>query len=156
MARTLFATHYHELTVLSESIKGVKNLNVDVAEQNGNIVFLHKIVEGSASRSYGIHVAKLAGVPKVVLDAAETKLAELEAETSAVQFAPAGLISDTDKTVEKGSAASGNTSENAQISLFNFGDSVIAQKIRNIDLMNITPSQAIRILEELKEEADRI
>ena len=156
MARTLFATHYHELTVLSDSIKGVKNLNVDVAEQNGNIVFLHKIVEGSASRSYGIHVAKLAGVPKIVLDAAEAKLAELEAENSEDLFVSAGSISDMEKAEEKGSAASGNSSENAQLSLFNFGDSVIAQKIRNIDLMNITPSQAIRILEELKEEADRI
>ncbi len=78
--RTLFATHYHELTVLEESIPSVKNLNVDVAEENGSIIFLHKIVEGSASRSYGIHVAKLAGVPKSVLDTAEAKLAELESE----------------------------------------------------------------------------
>ena len=72
--RTLFATHYHELTVLEEQLHGVKNLNVDVAEQNGNIVFLHKIVEGSASRSYGIHVAKLAGIPKSLLDRAQEKL----------------------------------------------------------------------------------
>ena len=72
--RTLFATHYHELTSLSEEIKGIKNLNVDVSEENGNIVFLHKIVEGSASKSYGIHVAKLAGVPKSVLDSANKKL----------------------------------------------------------------------------------
>ena len=64
MIRTLFATHYHEMTRLEDSIEGVKNLNVDVAEENGDVVFLHKIVEGSASRSYGIHVAKLAGAPK--------------------------------------------------------------------------------------------
>ncbi|MCQ2553826.1 MAG: DNA mismatch repair protein MutS, partial [Clostridia bacterium] len=76
--RTLFATHYHELTSLAETRRGVKNLNVDVSEQNGNIVFLHKIVEGSASRSYGIHVAKLAGVPNSVLDMANDKLKELE------------------------------------------------------------------------------
>ena len=76
--RTLFATHYHELTVLADSVNGVRNLNVDVAEKNGTIVFLHKIVEGSASRSYGIHVAKLAGVPKSVLDVANRKLSELE------------------------------------------------------------------------------
>lgn len=78
--RTLFATHYHELTVLADKIKGVRNLNVDVAEENDNIVFLHKIVEGAASRSYGIHVAKLAGVPQEVLDAANRKLKELEHE----------------------------------------------------------------------------
>ncbi len=76
--RTLFATHYHELTVLSDKISGVKNLNVDVSEENGTIVFLHKIVDGAASRSYGIHVAKLAGVPQNVLDAAQKKLDELE------------------------------------------------------------------------------
>ncbi|MBR5981095.1 MAG: DNA mismatch repair protein MutS, partial [Firmicutes bacterium] len=76
--RTLFATHYHELTVLADTIRGVKNLNVDVSESGGNIVFLHKIVEGSASRSYGIHVAKLAGVPKEVLENAQAKLESLE------------------------------------------------------------------------------
>ena len=76
--RTLFATHYHELTVLADSIKGVKNLNVEVSEKDGNIVFLHKIVNGPASRSYGIHVAKLAGVPQSVLDVANKKLKDLE------------------------------------------------------------------------------
>ena len=76
--RTLFATHYHELTVMEKSVPGFKNLSVDVSEENGDIVFLHKIVEGSASRSYGIHVAKLAGVPTELLETAETKLNELE------------------------------------------------------------------------------
>ncbi|MFR0902835.1 MAG: DNA mismatch repair protein MutS, partial [Anaerovoracaceae bacterium] len=66
--RTLFATHYHELTVLEGQIQGVKNLNVDVSEAGGSIVFLHKIVEGSASKSYGIHVAKLAGIPESLLE----------------------------------------------------------------------------------------
>ena len=76
--RTLFATHYHELTVMEKNVPGFKNLSVDVSEENGDIVFLHKIVEGSASRSYGIHVAKLAGVPTELLETAETKLNELE------------------------------------------------------------------------------
>ncbi len=78
--RTLFATHYHELTALPGEIKGVRNLTVDVAEENGNIVFLHKIREGSASRSYGIHVAKLAGVPESVLISANEKLELLSAK----------------------------------------------------------------------------
>ncbi len=76
--KTLFASHYHELTALEGSIKGFKNLNVDVAEENGQVVFLHKILDGSASRSYGIHVAKLAGVPNEVLENAENKLKQLE------------------------------------------------------------------------------
>ena len=155
-ARTLFATHYHELTALSESIKGVKNLNVDVAEQNGNIVFLHKIVEGAASRSYGIHVAKLAGVPKRVLEAAQIKLDSLESGgfNNAEQTTPA--VSAVTKTSISNNTKSSDPSQDVQLSLFNFGDSVIAQKLRDLDLMNITPSGAIRLLEELKEEASKL
>ena len=74
----MFATHYHELTVLEEQIRGLKNLNVDVAEEDGNIIFLHEIVEGSASRSYRIHVAKLACIPESLLARAREKLADLE------------------------------------------------------------------------------
>jgi DNA mismatch repair protein MutS len=107
-----------------------------VAEQNGSIVFLHKIVEGSASRSYGIHVARLAGVPKVVLSAAEAKLAELE--SSAV-------------SAEVRQAVSSGIEQ--QLSLFSPQDSVLAQRLRDLDLMDIRPSEAIRILEELQEEA---
>ena len=66
--RTLFATHYHELTDLEGARDGVKNLNVDVSEAAGEIVFLHRIVPGAASKSYGIHVARLAGVPKSLLN----------------------------------------------------------------------------------------
>ena len=84
--RTLFASHYHELTVLEDSVSGFKNLNVEVAEENGDVVFLHKIIEGSASRSYGIHVAKLAGVPKEVLERAQDKLNDLENSSRAVTF----------------------------------------------------------------------
>lgn len=155
-ARTLFATHYHELTALSESIKGVKNLNVDVAEQNGNIVFLHKIVEGAASRSYGIHVAKLAGVPKRVLEAAQIKLDSLESGGfNAAEHTPPAVSAVT-KTSISNNTKSSDPSQDVQLSLFNFGDSVIAQKLRDLDLMNITPSGAIRLLEELKEEASKL
>ena len=76
--RTLFATHYHELTDLEGALDGVKNLNVDVSEAAGEIVFLHRIVPGAASKSYGIHVARLAGVPKSLLDDAQSKLDALE------------------------------------------------------------------------------
>lgn len=134
--RTLFATHYHELTPLSETIEGVTNLNVDVAEENGNIVFLHRIVSGSASRSYGIHVAKLAGVPETVLESAEQKLAALEDPGSAASI----------KSRQK--------PEEEQLSLFSPKDSVLANMVRNLDIMNMTPSQAIRALEELKEAAE--
>lgn len=141
--RTLFATHYHELTALADTIKGVKNLNVDVSETGGNIVFLHKIVEGSASRSYGIHVAKLAGVPKEVLESAQAKLDSLESGEPSIA-APA----EPAKPVKKKKEA-----PEAQLSLFTPVDSELANMVRNLDLMNITPSQAIGILEELQEKA---
>ena len=76
-SRTLFATHYHELTDLAQRIKGVRNLNVAVREWEDQVVFLHRIVEGGTDRSYGIHVARLAGVPREVLDRARQLLSEL-------------------------------------------------------------------------------
>ncbi len=140
--RTLFATHYHELTVLEGQINGVKNLNVDVSEADGNIVFLHKIIEGSASRSYGIHVAKLAGIPSTILDRAREKLSELE----------------TGQITVKNSVRENNYLEE-QISFFSvqpdsFKPDPLAEKLKSLNLMEITPSQAIKILEELKESLD--
>ena len=133
--RTLFATHYHELTALEDKIHGVRNLTVDVSEENGNIVFLHKIVSGSASRSYGIHVAKLAGIPSELLQNAEVKLSELE------QMPP-----QSDTVIQK------NDNENIQLSIFEdaFIRDTVSEKLNSIDIMEITPSEAIKALEELK------
>ena len=134
--RTLFATHYHELTVLEEQIPGVCNLNVDVTEENGNIVFLHKIIPGSASRSYGIHVAKLAGVPGILLKNAQEKLERLEGGGMETEL-PAG--------------SNAPCVEEEQISFFIPEPDPVLQKLKTLNLMDVTPSQAIRILEELKE-----
>ena len=136
--RTLFATHYHELTVLEESHPGVKNLNVDVSEEDGNIIFLHKIVEGSASRSYGIHVAKLAGIPNKLLERAKDKLHELE-NGEHHEVAKPSVVKE----------------EEMQISMFMpFMENPVVDKLKALNLMEVTPSQAIRILEELKESID--
>ena len=140
--RTLFATHYHELTVLEEQLHGVKNLNVDVSEENGTIVFLHKIVEGSASRSYGIHVARLAGIPEKLLERAQSKLNELEKET---ELRERGTALTTPKQKEQ------EEKEERQLSLFDLAPIHLAEKLRSVNLMEITPSQAFKILEELKE-----
>ncbi len=137
--RTLFATHYHELTDLEHEIVGVKNLNVDVSESDGNIVFLHKIVPGSASRSYGIHVAKLAGIPKSLLNRAEDILQDLES----------GEVAQTPKKVNK------TTNESEQLSLFDLTPDPILAKLRELDLMTLTPSEAFKILEELKKNTDK-
>ncbi len=144
--RTLFATHYHELTALENHMKGLKNLNVDVQEKGGNIVFLHKIVEGSASRSYGIHVAKLAGVPQQLLLTAEEKLRELE---------KSGASIDLDKYAGKGEEAEFiPNAETEQISFFSFAPNPVLERLKALDLMNITPSQAFGVLEELKKAAE--
>lgn len=143
--RTLFATHYHELTVLEKWLPGVRNLNVDVAEETGTIIFLHKIIEGSASRSYGIHVAKLAGVPEPILLAAEDKLLELESGKSEKGRLPADEIPYSFPVENK------NTPEEpVQLSFWGKEQDPLIQRIRELNLMEITPSQAISILEELK------
>lgn len=166
--RTLFATHYHELTALEESIHGVKNLNVDVAEENGNIVFLHKIVEGSASRSYGIHVAKIAGVPHVVLEAAESKLTALEAEKAGADTVlalerhnpvpePSGNASDTGKAEVSGinrKNKKNDDSQGEQLSLFSFAPNPVIERLKSLDLMKLAPWEALKILEELQEAAN--
>ena len=130
--RTLFATHYHEMTVLENTVSGIKNLNVDVAEENGNIIFLHKIVAGSASRSYGIHVAKLAGAPEELLDNARLHLDSLGNDMA-----------------ENVSVVRENTTE-TQLSFFETIPDPVRMKLENLDLMNTTPSKALEILEELK------
>ncbi|MDD4563871.1 MAG: DNA mismatch repair protein MutS [Eubacteriales bacterium] len=143
--RTLFATHYHELTALEDHMKGLKNLNVDVQEKDGNIIFLHKIIEGSASRSYGIHVARLAGVPQQLLYAAENKLNELE---------ESGASIDLNKyTGRTGEEEAGLKAETEQNSFFSFAPNPVLEKLKSLDLMNITPSKAFEILEELKKAA---
>lgn len=85
-ARTLFATHYHELTQLAARLPRVKNLNVSVREWQDDVIFLHRIIDGAADRSYGIHVARLAGIPGPVIDRARDIMAKLEAETAAAQI----------------------------------------------------------------------
>ncbi|WP_027398585.1 DNA mismatch repair protein MutS [Anaerovorax odorimutans] len=144
--RTLFATHYHELTTLEGIMKGMKNLNVDVQNQGGNIIFLHKIVPGSASQSYGIHVAKLAGVPSSLLKVAEEKLKELESNSANI---------DLEKYNKKTSKQINQNNDSKQISFFNFAPNPVLEKLKSLDLMEITPSKAFEILEELKKAADK-
>ena len=167
MIRTLFATHYHEMTQLEGTVEGVRNLNVDVAEENGDVVFLHKIVEGSASRSYGIHVAKLAGAPSELLERAQEHLYDLESSGECISGAAASAghsvasaAGSTRTTVSETSCTDDETSvreacgagceEEVQLSMFASIPDPVTQRLRDLDLMDTTPSEALRILEELK------
>lgn len=157
MIRTMFATHYHELTVLEDQIKGVFNLNVDVHDESGEIVFLHKIVRGAASQSYGIHVAKLAGVPKEVLLDAEYRLNQLEEDHDNIVISNNHNINNTDNSESNNST---DTENDHAVQLEEVAaqeisedklESKILNKISNIDINELRPSEAIRILEDLKE-----
>ncbi len=132
--RTLFATHYHELTDLAQRFHGVKNLNVAVREWEDQVVFLHRIVEGGTDRSYGIHVARLAGVPKPVLERARVLLTEL-----AVHH------------VGQNRAARNRRTENdSQLQLFADPAKELAQAIAALDLKGLTPERAMELLETWK------
>ena len=131
-AKTLFATHYHELTVMEDLLDGVKNYSIAVKKRGDNITFLRRIVPGGADDSYGIEVAKLAGVPNTIIGRAKEILAELESGRA--------------ETVVKKS----NPDEDAQLSLLGVAQSPVIDKIKNVDLNTLTPIEAMNLLYELK------
>jgi len=138
--RTLFATHYHELTELAEILEGVANFNVAVREWQDQVVFLHKIVAGGTDKSYGVHVARLAGVPKEVVDRAREILAELEA----AHLDPSGKP-------RIAPAAPGPKVRQMQLTLFEGVGSALADELRRMDLDHMTPLDALNKLRELKD-----
>ncbi|MDE6302136.1 MAG: DNA mismatch repair protein MutS, partial [Clostridia bacterium] len=137
-AKTLFATHFHELTEL-EDLEGIKNYRVLVSQTGGSIVFLHKIASGGASQSFGIEVAALAGVCKPVLDHAYRIMHSLEEESK--QRDTNGMLLSSTKS---------NVTE--QVSLFDVNNSKIERQIRDTDVNNLTPLQALTILTDLKKQ----
>jgi len=139
-AKTLFATHYHELTDLESMLSGVKNYHVSVKESGGGIVFLRKVEEGAADKSYGIEVAKLAGLPTEVISRAREVLQEHEsAERAATQHL--------------GSAESPNQRP-AQLTIFTPLSNTVVDKLREADLNRLTPIEALNLLYELKKQLD--
>jgi DNA mismatch repair protein MutS len=140
--RTLFATHYHELTDLSERFKGVRNLNVSVREWEDQVIFLHRIVEGGTDRSYGIHVARLAGVPRAVLDRARQLLGEL-----AVQHVGRPRISRSRKS-DRGA-------DESQLPLFVDPAQELKQALLSLKLDDLTPVQTFDLLRQWKQKYDK-
>jgi DNA mismatch repair protein MutS len=141
--RTLFATHYHELTDLEESLPGVANLNVAVEEWQGQVVFLHKIISGAADKSYGIHVAQLAGVPREVNERAEEILKQLEAQHDHTATPPSALPLRPSKN-----------GHHLQMTLFETMDHPLLETIRAMDLNNTTPLDALRLVQEWQEQLE--
>ena len=142
--KTLFATHYHELTDLADSLPGVVNAHVAVREWKDDIIFLRKIVPGRSDRSYGIHVARLAGLPLEVITRARHILAGLERDE----------LSRGGRPTLSGSA---DDARSPQLTLFAEGSTVdreIAQRLREIDVDDTTPRRALELLAELKKLAD--
>ena len=138
--RTLFATHYHELTELQQTFSGVRNWSVQVQEWEEKIIFLHKIVPGPADKSYGIQVAKLAGVPDWVNRRADQILKNLESQSG-----------EDKEQVNK--AASEQTSQ-MQLSLFGYTDHPLLEKIKALDTNNLTPMDALKMIDEMQSEAN--
>jgi DNA mismatch repair protein MutS len=136
--RTLFATHYHELTDLSQRFTGVKNLNVAVREWEDQVIFLHRIVEGGTDRSYGIHVARLAGVPREVLDRAKQLLGELS-----VQHVGRPKISRARK--------SDRQIDESQLSLFLDPAQELRNALKDLKIDSLTPIQSFDLLRQWKE-----
>jgi DNA mismatch repair protein MutS len=139
--RTLFATHYHELTDLRESLADVRNLNVAVREWQDEVVFLHQIVPGAADKSYGIHVARLAGVPRIVLDRAKDILARLEREH---------LDDEGKSKLARKSRVKVNNRE-LQLTLFTAADHPVVDELRKTDLDQLTPLAALNLLRKWQE-----
>ena len=139
-ARTLFATHYHQLTDLATRLAGVSNKSVAVREWEDSIVFLHKIVEGGTDRSYGIHVARLAGVPQALLERAKGILRDIEQD--AEDLAP--------RIAAHGDAAQSKPA-NQQLSLFASGPSPVERELEQLSVDELTPLQALVELKRLQD-----
>ena len=140
-AKTLFATHYFELTELAEQLSGVKNYHVSVKEAGGSVVFLRKVQPGAADRSYGIEVAKLAGLPNEVVVRAREVLAEHEsAERRLTEHLTPG--STPEERIERPT----------QLTIFTPLSQPVLEKLREVDLNRLTPLEALNLLAELKKE----
>ncbi len=143
-ARTLFATHYHELNEMEKSFPRIKNYNVAVREDSGKVIFLRKLQRGGSEHSFGIHVAKLAGMPKSIVKRADEILKQLETEN---RHAGGGKVSGK-KIVESPSQAGG-----MQLSFYQLDDPVLSQirdEILTLDVNNLTPIEALNKLNDIK------
>lgn len=167
-ARTLFATHYHELNEMEKNFARIKNYNVSVKELNGKVIFLRKLMRGGSEHSFGIHVAEIAGMPKSIVSRANTILKQLEADNASVGVEQSGGeatsgddAADNISTTKKRKTSKlstrqlvGSSSGNGmQLSFFQLDDPVLCQirdEILGLDINNLTPVEALNKLNEIK------
>ncbi len=139
-AKTLFATHYHELNEMESNFQRIRNYNVSVKEVNNKIIFLRKLVRGGSEHSFGIHVAKLTGMPTSIVERANKILANLESESKNGQ-------------VHKPTQTIGTTREGMQLSFFQLDDPILEQirdEVKSLDINNLTPLEALNKLSEIR------
>jgi len=145
-SRSLFATHYHEMTALADNLKKVKNATVSVKEWNNEVIFLHEVRQGAADRSYGLQVAKLAGLPVAVLERAKIILNELEKKD--IEKGPGTKLLGEDLPL-----FSQNLTD--KTSTLSNHDSELSEKIKSLYPDQISPNEALQILYKLKEIANK-
>ena len=149
-ARTLFATHYHELNEMEKSFKRIKNYNVSVKEVDNKVIFLRKLERGGSEHSFGIHVAKMAGMPKSIVKRSNEILKQLETENR-----QEGIVTEKRKGSIKSKPVKGiaSSADGYQLSFFQLDDPVLSQvrdEIKNLDVNNLTPLEALNKLSEIR------
>ena len=148
-AKTLFATHYHELNEMERSFKRIKNYNVSVKEVSNKVIFLRKLVPGGSEHSFGIHVAKMAGMPKSIVKRSGDILKQLEADNRQENISSKGKKRVVSKPVHDIASAA----EGFQLNFFQLDDPVLSQvrdEILNLDINNLTPVEALNKLNDIR------
>ena len=151
-AKTLFATHYHELNEMEASFARIRNYNVSVREVNNKIIFLRKLVRGGSEHSFGIHVAKIAGMPESIVQRANTILKQLENDAVGVATAQAAQASNPQAAKRPNLQAAASQRQGMQLSFFQLDDPVLEQirdELKNLDVNNLTPIEALNKLSEI-------
>ena len=141
-ARTLFATHYHELNEMEKNFPRIKNYNVSVKEVDGKVIFLRKLERGGSEHSFGIHVAEIAGMPRSIVKRANVILKQLEEDNAGVGSAGKPITSKID-----------NSQDGMQLSFFQLDDPILTQirdEILELDVNNLTPVEALNKLNDIK------
>lgn len=152
--KTLFSTHYHELTVLDQELKGLVNTHVGAVEEDGELIFLHKMLPGAADKSYGIHVAKLAGLPKDLLTRATVILERLEKKEELLLESTAQKTKDVEERTVKNNIEADKEEQLSLFGMINEKETSIVKTLTELNLLTMTPLEALNVLHSLQQQLD--